>query len=134
VAGRIRKILCWHILPLNKPSLLWIIKTPAASHSTCINRKEFLFFNKSSQEPLEKFSKTCRILFILNRSVFGGFLKIYLVTQSLLIIFLSKICTGGAVNRHWWSSVTGPGGAVYRHWWRSVLALVAQCTGTGGAV
>ncbi len=23
---------------------------------------------------------------------------------------------------------------VYRHWWRSAPALVAQCTGTGGAV
>ncbi len=52
-------------------------------------------------------------------------------------------------TRHWWRSVpalvaqcTGTGGAVYRHWWRSVPALVAQCyrhwwrsvTGTGGAV
>ncbi len=31
-------------------------------------------------------------------------------------------------------AVTGTGDAVYRHWWRSVPALVAQCTGTGGAV
>ncbi len=37
---------------------------------------------------------------------------------------------------------TGTGGAVlpalvaqcHQHWWRSVPALVAQCTGTGGAV
>jgi hypothetical protein len=46
------------------------------------------------------------------------------------------------IFRHWWRSVTGTGGAVlpalvaqctgtggavYRHWWRSVPALVAQC-------